>query len=143
MNDHFTEAEFIASKMAQDLGINNTPPDDVRQKLKLTMASMERIRDHLKYPIQVHSGYRCDALNRAVKGSEKSQHLKGEACDFTCPLFGKPIDVALELSGHLKDLGIDQMILEGSWVHVSFSSIPRHMVLTFKDGQYHDGILKA
>lgn len=143
MNGYFKLDEFIHSETAMERGIDNTPPDDIKETILLTMASMERVRSALGFPVIVHSGYRCPALNKWVGGSKDSQHMKGEACDFICPGLGSPSIVATFLLPRMAEFGIDQMIMEGSWIHLSFTSNPRKQVLTMKDGKYFGGLLKT
>jgi zinc D-Ala-D-Ala carboxypeptidase len=129
LSAHFTLAEFTDSQTAARQGIDNTPPADVVERLKRTAQGLEAVRVRLGCaPIVISSGYRSPALNAAIGGSKNSQHMTGEAADFTCPRFGSPTEVAAAL----KDSGIeyDQLILEfGRWVHISFSDKPRHHAL--------------
>lgn len=133
-------SEFIRSPKALELKIDNTPSETAKANLPFTMAGMERVRALLKHPIKILSGYRSKELNYAVNGSVLSQHMRGEACDFTCPAFGTPYEVALVLNEYVEILGIDQLILERTWVHISFTYNPRYEVLTFKEGKYSRGI---
>ncbi len=141
MSQYFSLLEFIRSETADTRGIDNYPPESVKAQLLTTMAGMDRIRAFLGNPINVDSGYRCPALNAAVGGATDSQHLTGHACDFTCAGFGSPKDVSEALAQNLKLLGIDQLILEGTWVHVSFTTQPRYEVLTMSFGKYFKGIV--
>lgn len=50
---------------------------------------LQRLRDHLGFPLIVSSGFRSDELNKKLKGSRTSQHRKGEAADFS-PVFRDP-----------------------------------------------------
>lgn len=125
MSRHFTLAELTRSKRAQELGIDNSPPDHVLSNLNVTMAGCDRVRAFLGHRMIISSGYRCEALNDAVGGSKKSQHLIGQAVDFTCPDFGSPADIALKLGVALEVLGIDNLVLEGDWVHMTFTLDPR------------------
>lgn len=43
---------------------------------------LTKIRKHYNQPVIINSGYRCEAHNKAVGGSAKSQHFKGSAVDF-------------------------------------------------------------
>ena len=43
--------------------------------------SLQALRDHVGVPVQVTSGTRCPAHNRAVGGAPGSRHLVGEAAD--------------------------------------------------------------
>lgn len=139
---NFTWREFSQSQKALELGIDNTPPDTLKRNLEWTAAGLERIRAALEFPITITSGYRSKELNEAIKGSVNSQHCKGEAVDFTCRDFGSPRNIALYLSQRIDILGIDQLIMEHSWVHCSFTTNPRGESLTLsKDGSYLKGIV--
>lgn len=47
----------------------------------MTLEALESIRQHFDKPVTVTSGCRCLVHNKAVGGSEKSQHTKGRAAD--------------------------------------------------------------
>lgn len=141
LTEHFTLDEFIQSRIAKDMNIDNTPPADIVAKLQFTAAGLERIRAALGFPININSGYRSLALNRAVHGAIDSQHMKGEAVDFVCPLFGTPFHIGTFLAGYMNMVGIDQLIMEGTWVHCSFTHQPRNQILTMKNGRYLQGIV--
>jgi zinc D-Ala-D-Ala carboxypeptidase len=118
ISKHFTIEEMSFSEAAARLGLNNTPGPAVTANLKLVALVMERIRTLLEdKPIVVHSGYRAPAVNKAVGGVVTSAHCFGLACDFICPAFGTPANVALTI---LK-LEYDQLILEYGWVHVGLA----------------------
>ena len=140
MSDNFSIGDFLRSPMAEHAGISNFPTDDVKKQIYFTMAGLERVRAVLGFSIYVTSGYRSEALNYAVGGSVNSQHCRGEAVDFTCPLFGNPHDVAKFLSQWMRVLGIDQLIFEGTWVHCSFTLNPRYLALTKSGDKYITGI---
>lgn len=82
--------------------------------------------------ITVSSGYRSPALNRAVGGARRSAHLTGHAVDFNCYGFGAPRAVCRAVAG--SDLAFDQLIEEGTWVHISFDPRLRRQVLTKRAG---------
>lgn len=130
LTQHFTLEEFIHSDTAIRLGIDNDPPLEVVAALKRTAQGMELVREYLNNSaIRVSSGYRCAALNAAVHGSIGSQHLLGEACDFTCPTQGTPRQLVERI--RKSRILFDQLICEfNSWVHISFSNHPRGQVLT-------------
>lgn len=142
LTQHFTLAEMTYSQTAARMGIDNTPPLDVMAELKQTCEMMEKIRTVLgNKPITVTSGYRSEAVNRAVGGVGKSQHQTGQACDFICPGFGDPHEICEALEPMMAMLGIDQLIWEfASWVHVSQSATPRRMVLTIDSSGTRSGI---
>ncbi len=60
------------------------PPESVVNNLTyLAQTALQPIREILNYPIRVTSGYRSKGLNKAVGGSARSQHVRGEAADLT------------------------------------------------------------
>jgi zinc D-Ala-D-Ala carboxypeptidase len=120
ISEHFTLEELSFSETAARLGLDNTPGRMVITNLGLVAAAMEKIRTLLgDRPIAVHSGYRSVEVNRAVGGTATSAHCHGLACDFVCPAFGAPPEVALAI---LKsDIEYDQLILEYGWVHVGLA----------------------
>ncbi len=128
LSPHFSLDEFTASQTATRRGIDNTPPPAVIETLKRTALGMEGIRAVLGAPIIISSGYRSPVLNRSIGGAAKSQHVTGHAVDFICPGFGSPLEVCRTLvkSG----IAYDQLIYEGTWVHVSFAEKPRKEALT-------------
>jgi len=144
ISEHFTLEEFSFSEAAARLGLANTPIAIVIRNLGLVAAAMERIRTLLgDRPIVVHSGYRSVAVNQAVGGVATSAHCHGLACDFVCPAFGTPAEVALAIlqSG----IEYDQLILEYGWVHVGLAQeglLSRREALTKRSpwAAYESGI---
>ena len=113
--------------------IDNRPPPEVVGKLRLTAARMEQVRRILgDRTITVSSGNRCPALNRTVGGARTSAHLTGQAVDFNCYGFGAPRDVCRALAA--SKIAFDQLIEEGSWVHLSFDPRMRRQILTKREG---------
>jgi len=120
MTPHFSLEEFTASDTAARLGIDNDLPIELREAAKQTLEMMERIRYHIDAPITITSGYRCEALNRAVGSKQGSDHTMALAVDFRAPKSGTPFQIAASLAPVIKIIGIGQLILEfGTWVHVS------------------------
>lgn len=129
LSPHFTLDEFTFSQTAARRGIDNTPSLDVLDNLQRTAHGLELVRDELGgHPILISSGYRSPALNEAVSGSPRSQHIMGLAVDFTCPAFGTPAEIAKRLAG--SEVPYAQVILEfNKWVHISFSGRNRRHAL--------------
>lgn len=143
LSEHFTLAE---AQITNHREFDNIAPVTLIPNLMKTAAGMERVRACLEdKPITVSSWYRSREINAAVGSSKSSQHLKGEAVDFICPHYGGPLDVVRKLSDNKILIRFDQLILEHSWVHISFNSNPgveqRGQVLTLlKGGNYSQGI---
>ena len=77
---------------------------------------MQPTRERFNVPLTVTSGYRSVELNDKINGAKNSQHTKGEAIDFICDKI--PL---IKIYNWIKDnLYYDQLILEPSWIHVSF-----------------------
>lgn len=120
LTDHFTLEELTASDTASKLGIDNTPNVVQVNDLRVLCTNvLEPARVLFGKPIRVSSGFRCDALNKAVKGARYSQHKTGEAADLQV----SPVSELRRLFEILKGLPIDQLLFEYSgqtrWIHVS------------------------
>ena len=128
LSRHFTLEEFCASEVAARRNLDNTiPPELIPNAVALCEHVLEPTRFALG-PIRINSGYRSKKVNSAVGGAWGSQHTLGQAADII-PL---GINVPLfDLFDYIyKNLPFDQLIWEfGSWVHVSYNSSPRRVVL--------------
>jgi hypothetical protein len=144
LTDHISLEEMVFSEAAARLGIDNTPDPVSLVNLDKTAVVMEEIRKRLDHPVIIHSGYRAPKVNEAIGGVATSAHLKGLACDFICPGYGSPFQVAIAIMPWLKDLRIDQLIREYGWVHVGLrDEEPRYELLTKRSAEahYESGIL--
>lgn len=121
---HFTMEELYASATATAKGINNKP--SVQQMINLVYLCafvLEPLRVAMGEPIKIGSGFRCQALNKAVGGVYNSQHMKGQAADL-CIDGDK--QKGRKWFNYIKNhLPFDQLIWEHNskgtyWVHVSF-----------------------
>jgi len=119
LSENFSLAEFTASQTAARSGRIILPTDEELEALTaLVTDTMQVIRDRLGVPIRITSGLRPEWLNSLIGGSSKSQHIKGQACDFVVPGL-PPFEVALAVSAD-DDIPYDQLILEfDEWVHIS------------------------
>jgi len=125
---NFSYDELINSTTAKRLGLDNTPSEQEKEKLrKLAIEILQPIRDAWKSPIIVNSAYRSEQVNKAVGGVKNSQHTLGEAADIT--IGGKDRNkklfnfiYKLISQGKIK---VGQLIDEYnySWIHVS---LPRN-----------------
>lgn len=122
LSKNFTLKELTVSATGARKGISNEPNSVIVKHLqRLVDELLQPVRDLLRQPIVVYSGYRSVAVNNAVGGSKTSAHMQGFAVDFACPGYGSPREVAAFLAKELKALNIkfDQIILEfDQWVHI-------------------------
>lgn len=123
LTSHFSLDEMTHTEQR---GLDNTCPPELMPQLRETALMMERIRGALSaargrdIPVIVTSAYRSPAVNKAVGGSQNSDHMQALAVDFKAPAFGSPYQVSKFLAQHMDALGIGQVIHEfGRWVHVS------------------------
>jgi len=146
LSNNFSLSEMLKSNTASRRGIDEQydPPMDVIENLtKLCKEILQPIRDSLEMPIRVTSGYRCEKLNKAIGGSSRSQHIKGEAADIELWIRGQEknailLDEIINLSFKNK-IKFDQLIIEypdkndiPQWIHISNSEEPRGQILVCK-----------
>lgn len=147
LSEHFTIQEAIMSQTGASKGIDNSPDIDALVTMVGTAAMMERIRSILNKPIKINSWYRSPSLNAAVGGTPTSQHSRGEAVDFVCPGFGNPLEICRAIITNQNIILFDQMILEHTWVHISFaiqSGKPRGQVISLlNNGRYAAGLTNS
>jgi zinc D-Ala-D-Ala carboxypeptidase len=121
LGSFFWLSEFLRSDTATRKGLANVPDAGALVNIRGVLApGMERVRNLLAGPVHITSGYRAPEVNRAVGGSGASQHCQGLAADFIAPGFGTPRSIARHLMTHAPELRFDQLIFEGTWVHISF-----------------------
>ena len=132
---HFKLREFVKSSTAKRLGISNIPnSEEIDNIEKLVVNILDPLREAYGKPIIITSGFRCEELNRAVKGVSNSQHRTGQAADIitvedTSEENKKLFDLIIALN-----LPFDQLINEHNfdWIHVSYSPRKRKQILNIK-----------
>jgi hypothetical protein len=135
-------SEVTKSTTAKRLGISNEPTKEHLVNLQILAKKIfQPIRDYYGCPIYISSGYRSEALNKAIGGSKSSQHCKGQAIDIDRDAYSLPSNG--EIFEYIKNnLEFDQLIWEfGSntnpdWVHVSYNtngSQRKQILVAYKD----------
>ena len=144
----FSLKAYTKSRVADRLGIDNTPPPEVIPRLKALHRNIfvpiemgflkEKIKKkyHFKSPV-IASAYRCLELNRALKSKDTSQHVRGEAMDIEIMGFSNK-----GLFEFCKTLDYDQLILEyytpgrpqSGWIHISYVSRKKNRHQAFSIG---------
>lgn len=140
LSEHFTYGEFTISQTAIRKNILNQPNEDEMRNLEaLCKNILEPMRIHFgsKY-VEVHSGFRCEKLNKAVGGSRRSQHRFGEAGDIKIPPHS--IQEIFEWVILYSGLAYDQIIWEfGRWLHISHKRVAtnryKNTLATKKNGK--------
>ena len=126
LSANFSMKEFTASNTAKRKGIDNNPGlEHAEAALELFENIVQPIRDHFGTSIFLSSGYRSHALNKAIGGSQTSQHSKGEAVDID--MDGRKGPENEDIFHYIREnLPFDQLIWEfgtdtrPDWVHVSY-----------------------
>lgn len=146
LSECFTLTEMTKSQTSVRLGISNSPgPEEVESLRLLCNRVLDPVRGNFGIPFSPSSGFRSYELNKAIGGSQYSQHLEGKAADIEVPGVNN-----LTLAIWIRDsLEFDQLILESyeptdpgsGWIHVSYNQGENRMEsLSYVDGEYHRGI---
>lgn len=123
LTENLTLLEATKSNTATRLGIDNTPPPAIVERMIETAEKIfQPLRDALG-PIRVSSFYRSPELNRAIGGSKTSQHCKGEAIDMQGILATNKMlfNSACDLEDFDQIIWEFGTLEEPDWVHVSYS----------------------
>ena len=124
ISKNFTLEELTASQTAKQLGIvNAVGQEEVANLCALVHNVLQPLREAMREPIKIGSGYRCPRLNKAVGGVSNSQHMLGQAADLC--IDGDLWKGKRWLEWIKQHCDFDQLIWEhnakGSyWVHVSY-----------------------
>jgi uncharacterized protein YcbK (DUF882 family) len=142
LSANFNLSEFVKTNHKEFREINaeeGKRPDNHRRLKMLCEFILQPIRNKVGVMI-ISSGYRCKALNEAVKGSKNSDHLKACAADFKLPE-GVSLDEAFKWIqnnsiGNGGKLPVKQCILENGknsrWIHISILE-PEFLIGTHGD----------
>ena len=123
LTENLSLNEATKSNTAIRLGIDNTPPPAIVERMVETAEKIfQPLRDALG-PIRISSFYRSPDLNRAIGGSKTSQHCKGEAIDMQGILASNKIlfNSACDLEDFDQIIWEFGTLEEPDWVHVSYS----------------------
>ena len=118
---NFSLSEIEHSNTAKRLSISNEMPEKHLESMQRLITDLiQPLRDAIG-PIRVTSGYRSKELNRAIGGSNRSQHSKGEALDLQFWQKGRMNNKVIYDWILESGLEFDQMINEFdfAWIHIS------------------------
>jgi hypothetical protein len=122
LSDHFTIGELTKTSA---MGIDNTPSHAAVLNLKnLCENWLEPLRQRYNKPILINSGFRSEAVNKAIGGVKGSNHLTGCAVDirvtgpeqairYACIL----LDIADESKRDYDELLIERSPKGTYWLH--------------------------
>lgn len=141
ISEHYSIFDVVNSATAIVKKIDNRP---TVQNITNATALAKNVLEKIPFPFRINCWLRNEALNKAVGGvmpnpkkkTLGSQHIYGQAIDIT------PTKDAIELVYQWikKNLIYDQLIHEGTWIHVSFSLVKnRRQSLRLVSGKYIAG----
>ena len=125
ISNHITYLEGTHSDTAKSKGIANIPNEVQLAAMRLVAEKcFEPLREWYGKPIRINSFFRSVELNKAVKGSKTSDHVKGMAIDLDAGIDNN------KLFNYIREnLEFDQVIAEfpingiSSWIHVSYKEL--------------------
>ena len=99
-------------------------PENIKKNMIELINNLQVIRDEVKVPISITSGYRSPEHNAKVKGAKNSQHVQGIAVDFKVQGLD-PKEVALIVERLIKEKKIKQggIGIYPTWVHYDIRGV--------------------
>lgn len=149
LSDHFDFNELTSTSNTSLLEQNRADANNYVKQLKYTAGALEEIRTLLGVPLTVTSGFRNNALNKAVGGSATSKHREGLCADFKPN--GMTVKEAFAMIQQNKDKlhSVRKVIVEGvkgkEWIHVQ-SRTPKDIseklqIFSTNDGKTYSEIV--
>jgi len=127
---NFARHEFERSATATRYGIDNRIPDALLPNALRLARWLQVLRDRLSaahghdVPVYFSSAFRCKRLNRKIRGSKTSAHMRALAVDMHAVGL-TPAELFTFIREEMGDMGWDQVILEhNQWVHLGLSNPP-------------------
>lgn len=115
----FTLREFLYSRTAGSLGIDNVPDfDQVKNLINLVTYVLNPCRQYIGTAIHINSGYRSKRLNTIIGGASNSQHMDGKAADITTLHDKADYDLFDFIANNID---FDQCIRYIDFIHISYN----------------------
>jgi uncharacterized protein YcbK (DUF882 family) len=116
LTNNFTLSEFNK---------HNFPiSDTVFQNIFNLAKNLQVLRDEVKKPIKITSGYRTADFNAKIKGAIKSRHITGEAADLKIAgMTPKQVAAVIEkliAAGKMEEGGIG---IYSTWIHYDHRNV--------------------
>ena len=130
ISQNFSLNELTKSDTAIRQGLENEPDQD--QLISLTALvhkCLQPIRSKYEKVVTCTSGFRTPEVCKSVGSSSKSQHCRGEACDFEIlGLDNKTVaqsipDIVGEFDQLILEYYIDSVAGNSGWIHLSYNRL--------------------
>jgi zinc D-Ala-D-Ala carboxypeptidase len=121
LSKDFNLWEMLYSQTAQAYGYYMyqlaITPEQIANLTDICVNVLQPLRDYLKQPITINSGFRSEVMNKKIGGAKNSDHLRGMAVDFKCAEMDKAFEFIQS------KCNFRQLINENdfSWIHVSYN----------------------
>lgn len=120
---NFSPEEFLRSKKVEDSLKDKDKTNDIKNEpnqnqLIAGMAladKMQELRNAIKKPFHITSGFRSEELNKAIGGAHNSCHLQFLACDFNIEGL-EPHEAVLAIKA--TKISVDKVFVERGCVHM-------------------------
>lgn len=133
LSKNFTLYEFLFSPTAHEKGILHLQFEITEKEIlnlkRLCENVLQPLRDYMKMPIKINSGYRSSELNKAIGGSKTSDHMKALAADIDCSNLPKAFE-------YLKRVKFRQLIRYGQpirFIHVAYNEFDNKCQVLYFD----------
>jgi len=94
----------------------------------ILLKRLDLLRARVGEPLQITSGYRCPAHNKAVGGKSTSEHVDGQGVDIAAPSSWLKMKIVREAL----PLGFNRVGIGQDFVHLGVSdTLPKHVLWTY------------
>jgi uncharacterized protein YcbK (DUF882 family) len=98
--------------------------ENVLRNIQALANNLQVLRDEVKKPIKITSGYRNAEFNAKIKGAIKSRHITGEAADFKIAgMTPKEVAAVIEkliAAGKMEEGGLG---IYSTWIHYDHRNV--------------------
>lgn len=116
LTKNFTLSEFNKHGFALN--------EKILKNIQALANNLQVLRDEVKKPIKITSGYRNAEYNAKIKGAKNSRHITGEAADFKIEGYSPELVAAiiekLISTGKMEEGGIG---IYKTWVHYDHRNV--------------------
>lgn len=145
LTNHFDLSELTYTSLEKYLDENRKQAEPFKESLAMVCLELEKLREYIARPIIITSGFRYPELNFKIGGSKTSQHMVGEAVDFTIKDFEEPNSLRLCFNWCKDNLNYGQLIFENPynkrpWIHFGLPREGRNKTAYIFNGKEYEPV---